>query len=68
MSVIITQPKSVTRTVVRKQHFEAHNTTDVAAVVDRLLSERHTGPLTVYLSQGGVRGISAEDKADLPST
>lgn len=34
-------------------------------VIDQLLTERHTGTATIHLSQGGLQGMCAEDKANL---
>lgn len=58
--------KSVTRVVIRKQTFEVRSLEGIMAVLEHLLSERHTGPVTIHVSQGGVVGVSAEDKAALP--
>lgn len=66
MTPTILVQKSVTRTVTRKQTFEVRNIDGIMAVLERLMSERHTGPVTIHVSQGGVLGVSAEDKATLP--
>lgn len=66
MTPTILVQKAITRSIVRKQTFQVRNMEGVLAVLECLMSERHTGPITIFVSQGGVLGISAEDKATLP--
>lgn len=63
----LVEPKTVVRTVVRRRIFEVRNMEDVAAVLARLKVERHTGSviITLNMSQGGIREIQAEDKANI---
>ena len=65
----VIQPKATWRGVVRKRTFEVHSFHDMMAVFQKLADERYTGPVTVDVAQGGIRGICAEDRAQLgPST
>lgn len=55
----------VVQTVIRKRTYQVKDRSDLITVMDQLLTERHTGTATIHLSQGGVQGMCAEDKADL---
>jgi hypothetical protein len=59
------QPQ-VSRAVVRKQVFTAANSTDmVIDIVHLCVRSRHTGQLIVNMSQGGINGVTVEDKQQL---
>ena len=64
MTPTIVIDKSVVRCVVRKQSFKV-NSESLWIVLEQLLSERHTGVITITTSQGGVLGLVAEDKQKL---
>lgn len=58
--------ESVTRVVVRRRTFKVRTLEGIYGILDSLLSERHTGVISIVTSQGGVLELSAEDKAKLP--
>lgn len=53
------------RVIVRRQTFKVRSLDGIVMILERLLSERHTGVVTIVTSQGGVLELSAEDKAKL---
>ena len=52
--------------LVRKRTFGVRTVEDVRDILGILVKERHTGPVTVNMSQGGIRSVAAEDHASLP--
>ena len=56
---------SVERYVVRKRNFPVRDIEGAKELLDRLSRENHTGVVSFNLSQGGVNGCNAEDRAKL---
>jgi hypothetical protein len=61
------EPKVVSRFVLRKRTFEARTMDDVKRILEALRAEKYTGPVVIDMAQGGVHGMSAEDRAALPT-
>ena len=58
--------QSTTQLVVRRQTFKVRTLEGICTILDRLLSQRHTGVISIVTSQGGILELSAEDKFKLP--
>jgi len=65
MITAIIQPKLIARFVLRKRTFEAHSSEEIKAILDALRAEKYTGPVVIDMAQGGVRSMTAEDRAIL---
>lgn len=57
--------QSVTRVVRRTRVFKVRDLDGISMILGDLLSERHTGVVTIVTSQGGVLEVRAEDTAKL---
>lgn len=60
------QPKTI-HVMTRKRTFEAVSNDDLMNIIDDLMSARHTGPIHIQMSQGGIRTVSVEDHATVAS-
>ena len=65
MSPATIQPKATARFVLRKRTFEAHTMDEVRQILEALHAEKYSGPVMIEMSQGGVRSMTAEDRASL---
>lgn len=59
------EPKLTCRFVLRKRTFEVRTADEVKRILDALHAERYTGPVMIDMAQGGVRNVTAEDRAAL---
>lgn len=65
MNLAAIQPKAISRFVLRKRTFEARTMDEVKTILESLHAEKYTGPVVIDMSQGGVRSMTAEDRAAL---
>lgn len=62
----MTEPKT-TRLIVRRRTFEARTVDELKNVLDKLCTDKHTGPIRIEMAQGGIRTVSVEDQSSLPT-
>lgn len=62
----VTEPKT-TRVLLRRRTFEAKGVEELKTLLEKLCSDKHTGPIRIEMAQGGIRTVSVEDQSTLPT-